>query len=81
MRAEQNTEAPTPRQVRLLLEPEVRARLGGISHSTLWRMMRDSALEFPKPVTLSKRRVAWIESQIDAFIASRPVAPAYRGKA
>lgn len=63
----------------VILEPEVRRRLGGIAHSTLWRMVR--AEEFPPPVKLSKRRVAWYVSVVDEFLRSRPIAEAYRSRA
>lgn len=51
---------------RLILERERRARTG-ISRTTAWRLMR--AGTFPKPVHISSGRVAWLESEIDAWIA------------
>ena len=44
----------------------VRHRLGGISDSTLWRIVG-----FPQPVRVTKGRVMWIESEVDAFIEAR----------
>lgn len=43
----------------------------GISHSKtqLWRLER--AGKFPKRVQLSAGRHAWVEAEIDAFIAER----------
>ena len=43
----------------------------GITYSKvqLWRLER--AEKFPKRVTLSAQRVAWIESEIDEWIAAR----------
>jgi len=40
-----------------------------VSKITLWRWER--ANRFPKRVTISRQRVAWIESEVDAFVASR----------
>lgn len=66
--------------VQVLLEAEVRRRLGGIVHSTLWRWIRKK--QFPAPIKLGPgRKIAWFESDIDTYLASRPIAPAYRGAA
>jgi prophage regulatory protein len=40
-----------------------------LSRTTLWRLER--AGDFPKRVPLSKNRVAWKESQVNAWIAQR----------
>ena len=53
---------------RLLRFPEVRARTG-ISRSTVWR--RERAGDFPRHVRVSPNVVAWVESDIDAWIAAR----------
>jgi predicted DNA-binding transcriptional regulator AlpA len=63
----------------LIFEPEVRRRLGGIAHSTLWRMVR--ADEFPPPIKVSKRRIAWYVDVVEEFLRSRPIADAYRARA
>ena len=47
---------------------QVKARTG-LSRSTLYAYIRDG--RFPSPVTISDRCVAWIESEIDAWIADR----------
>jgi prophage regulatory protein len=46
----------------------VKARTG-LSRSTLYAYMREG--RFPQPVAISERCVAWIEAEIDAWIAAR----------
>ena len=48
-----------------------------ISRSTLYRLIRSGA--FPEPVRLGERVVAWWESEVRAWMASRPKARAGRG--
>ncbi|WP_353935281.1 AlpA family phage regulatory protein [uncultured Pseudomonas sp.] len=43
----------------------------GVSRSTLWRWCRDS--EFPSPISLGTRRIAWRAAEVQAWIDSRPV--------
>jgi len=40
-----------------------------LSKPTAWREWRKG--RFPKPVKISPQRVAWLESEIDAWIAAR----------
>lgn len=40
-----------------------------LSRSTIYAYMRDG--RFPPPVTISERCVAWVESEIEAWIAER----------
>ena len=47
---------------------EVRSRLG-IAESTLYRLIARS--EFPRPVKLGPRRVAWPESEVDQWCEER----------
>lgn len=47
---------------------QVKARTG-LSRSTLYAYIRDG--RFPSPITISDRCVAWVESEIDAWIAER----------
>jgi len=47
---------------------EVRTALG-ISRTTLWRLTREGRL--PRPVRITQKRVAWPESEIAAYLASR----------
>ena len=60
----QPTEAPE----RLLSPPVVLDRTS-LSRTTLWRLVRRN--EFPPSVTLSPGRVAWPESQVNAWIAAK----------
>jgi prophage regulatory protein len=47
---------------------EVKERTG-LSRSTLYAYVRDG--RFPAPVAISKRCVAWVEGEIDRWIADR----------
>ncbi|MGR3804909.1 MAG: helix-turn-helix transcriptional regulator [Marinibacterium profundimaris] len=53
---------------KLLRRPEVEARTG-LSRSTLYDWMKRG--EFPQPVKLGARLVAWRESDIAAWMDSR----------
>ena len=48
--------------------PDVLNRVG-YSRSTIYQLIADG--KFPKPVSLGARAVAWLESDIDAWIAAR----------
>ncbi len=52
-----------------LLRKQTIIELTGMSHSTLYYMMNRN--EFPKPVKLGARSVAWKRSEIEAWINSR----------
>jgi prophage regulatory protein len=54
------------------LEPtaSVLARTGTKSRVTLWRRVR--AGTFPAPVDVGGGRIAWVRSEVDAWIESRP---------
>ena len=52
-----------------LTRPEVERRTG-LSRSTLYRKMRDGT--FPVPLKVSARAVRWRESEIRAYVDSRP---------
>ena len=54
----------------LLTIPEVVAEVG-LSRATIYR--RVASGDFPRPIQLSPRRVAWRESWIEAWKASRPL--------
>ena len=53
----------------LLTRREVERRTG-LSRSTLYRKMRDGS--FPVPLKISERAVRWRESDIRAYVDSRP---------
>ncbi len=55
---------------RLIRLPEV-LRLTGLSRSTLYRKIHSS--QFPQPVQLGPRSVAWRVSDILAWIENRPL--------
>lgn len=54
--------------VRILPLKEVRARIP-YSSVQIWR--KESAGEFPRRVRLGANRVGWLESEIEAWIASK----------
>lgn len=56
---------------RYIRRPDVEA-MTGLSSSTIYRMM--SAGEFPKPIKITRKAVAWAEDEIADWLASRPVA-------
>lgn len=43
---------------------------GGISDMTLWRWLNDTALNFPRPVYIGRRRY-WREAEVVAWLESR----------
>ena len=53
---------------RLLRRPEVEARTG-LSRSTIYEWMKRG--DFPQPVKLGERLVAWRESDVTAWLESR----------
>ena len=53
----------------LLTRPEVERRTG-LSRSTIYRKMSDGT--FPVPLKVSARAVRWRESEIRAYVDSRP---------
>lgn len=65
---------------RLIRAAEVYDRTA-LSRASFWRRVKAGA--FPKPVTLGYNRIAWVESEIDAWIdeqRSNPPAPARRNE-
>ena len=61
---------------RLLRRQEVE-ELTGLSRSSIYRRMADG--EFPRPVRVGALAVRWKESDITAWIQSRPAATSERG--
>lgn len=54
-----------------LRRPAVEA-LTGLSRSSIYAMMDTG--NFPRPVRIGKRAVAWPENAVNAWLAQRPVA-------
>ena len=52
-----------------LRRPDVEAATG-LSRSSLYAMM--DAGDFPRPIRIGKRAVAWPQSAIEAWLAARP---------
>ena len=53
----------------LIAETEVRKRLAGISHTTLWRLRRTE--NFPQPISISPNRKGWREIDVDEWLRTR----------
>jgi len=53
----------------LLRKPEVQKIAANMSNSTLYYLMNNG--DFPKPVKLGARSVAWKRSEIESWIQSR----------
>ena len=60
----------TPRPARILRLPSVTERIG-LKRTAIYDMVRAGA--FPKPVPLNDKSVGWLESEVEAWIASRVV--------
>lgn len=54
---------------RLVARTEVEERFG-LSCTTIYRLMR--AGKFPEPIKVGGKAVRWRESELDAWVASRP---------
>lgn len=53
---------------RLMRRPEVLSR-AGLSSSTLYELT--AAGDFPAPITIGRKAVAWLESEVDDWIKER----------
>ncbi len=56
---------PRPSE-QLLRITDVQARTG-LSRASVWRLVRDAS--FPAPVRIGRRAVAWLDTEIDSWIA------------
>ena len=56
---------------RMLRREEVQQRTG-LSRSAIYRLMREG--DFPVPHRIGQRAVRWRESELEAWLASRPLA-------
>ncbi|TNC61327.1 helix-turn-helix transcriptional regulator [Rubellimicrobium roseum] len=54
--------------VNLVRLPDVRARTG-LATSTIYELISRGA--FPRPIRISTRAVAWIETDLDSWLAER----------
>lgn len=72
----QTVQTPSMPKVNLKVQPAL-LRVGavaerlGLSRSQVWRMVKEG--RFRKPRRLSTRAVAWLEPEVAAWIAGRPV--------
>lgn len=60
-----------PHRDRLMRRPEVQ-RTTGLSRSSLYRLIAEG--RFPASIRLSEKSVAWLASEVDAWIAERVAA-------
>ncbi|BBC73372.1 conserved hypothetical protein [Altererythrobacter sp. B11] len=58
---------------KLIGSAAVRELCGDVSDMSIWRWLHDDALNFPKPIYISRRRY-WREAEILEWINSREVA-------
>lgn len=59
--------------MRLLRVGEVQRRLGGCARSTVYSLERGDPT-FPRRRRISEGVAGWLESELDAWLAERPVA-------
>lgn len=52
-------------------------QLTGLRKSTIYSMIRDG--EFPRPVQIGRRAVAWRQGDLDAWIRTRRTSTAIKG--
>ncbi len=57
-----------PVQNRLIKLPEV-LKMSGLSRTALYKRVREQ--QFPAPVKLSERSVAWLQSEVNAWIEAK----------
>ena len=53
----------------ILLRLPMVMRITGLARSTIYKMISQN--QFPVPIRLSKRAVAWLQSEIEGWVASR----------
>lgn len=75
MKSHTANEHTTSKLIRL---PEVRRRVP-LSRSTIYLMVSNG--EFPKPVSIGPRAVAWVESEVDAWVGAKIGAARNEGEA
>ncbi len=62
--APQTVEVPT-----ILLRLPMVMRITGLARSTIYKLIAQN--QFPAPIKLSKRAVAWLQSEIESWVSSR----------
>ncbi len=53
----------------ILLRLPMVMRITGLARSTIYKLIAQD--QFPVPIRLSKRAVAWLQSEIDGWVSSR----------
>ena len=53
----------------ILLRLPMVIRITGLARSTIYKLVSQN--QFPVPIKLSKRAVAWLQSEVEAWVASR----------
>ena len=53
----------------ILLRLPVVMRITGLGRSTIYKLISQN--QFPVPIKLSKRAVAWLQSEIECWVSSR----------
>ena len=56
-------------KTRIIRWHELKERIGGVSHVTVWRWERDG--QFPKRVRLGGNNAGWLEPEIEQWIEQR----------
>lgn len=79
MAAPDSTACGNPQPEKYLRFPDLRPR--GIPYCREWINRLIERGEFPSPVAIGANRIAWRESDIERFLASRPLARPASGKA
>jgi prophage regulatory protein len=66
---EQVTSSGVQPDIRLLSKGEVLAKVG-LSYVSIWKLIREGA--FPRAVVIGGGKNAWLEHEVDAWIAALP---------
>lgn len=53
----------------ILLRLPMVMRITGLARSTIYKLIAQN--QFPAPIKLSKRAVAWLQSEIESWVSSR----------
>lgn len=58
-------------RLRLIRLPQLKNRLGGVGTSTVYGWLNDPEIALPRPIRIGPRAVAWIENEVEDWIANR----------